>query len=93
MFKARLWRVDTQHVAGYHAPSFWIETDTKVTQNREKAEQEALKLAKEKSGLSRFPETWKFTVTHLENYFQIDGRWVKQGVYRMNEKGQWVKNH
>jgi hypothetical protein len=63
-----------------------------VSQTREKAEQEALKLAKERTGLSRFPKTWKITVTHMENYFQINGRWVPQGVYKLNERGQWAKS-
>jgi hypothetical protein len=92
MNKARLWRVDISHMLGYQAPSFLIETETKGNELREKAEQEAIRLARGKSGLGRFPKIWKFTVTHLEGHFQIDGRWVKQGVYRLNERGQWVKN-
>jgi hypothetical protein len=85
--------VEAQSVSGLRAPSFYVETATAESKNREKAEQEAIKLAKEKSGLSRFPETWKFSVVHLEDRFEIDGRWVKQGIYRMNERGQWQKNH
>jgi hypothetical protein len=92
MNKARLWRVDVTNILGYQAPSFWIETETHVNLTREKAEQEALKLAKEQTGLGRFPKTWRITVTHLENYFQLNGRWVRQGVYKLNEKGQWSKN-
>lgn len=92
MSKARLWRVEAQSISGLRAPSFYVETETPDSKNREKAEQEAIKLAKEKSGLGRFPKTWKFSVVHLEDRFQIDGRWVKQGVYQMNERGQWQKN-
>lgn len=92
MNKARLWRVDVTSIMGYQAPSFWVETETNGNQTREKAEQEAIRLAKEKTALSQFPETWRITVTHLENYFQLNGRWVKQGVYSLNERGQWVKN-
>jgi hypothetical protein len=68
-----------------------LETETPDSKIREIAEEEAIKLAKEKSGLGRFPKTWNFSVVHLEDRFQIDGRWVKQGIYRMNEKGQWQK--
>lgn len=92
MFKARLWRVDVTNSLGYQAPSFWIETETKVNESREKAEQVALQVAKEKTGLSRFSKTWKINVTHLENYFQVDGKWVPQGVYSFNERGQKIKN-
>jgi hypothetical protein len=91
MNKNRLWRVDITSICGYQAPSFWVETETNGNQTREKAEQEALRLAKERTGLSRFPEAWKITVSHLENYFQINGKWVPQGVYSLNERGQWVK--
>ena len=92
MSKPRLWRVEAQSISGLRAPSFYVETVTPDSKNREKAEQEAIKLAKEKSGLGRFPKTWKFSVVHLEDHFQIDGRWVKQGIYQMNERGQWQKN-
>jgi hypothetical protein len=68
-----------------------LETETPDSKIREIAEEEAIKLAKEKSGLGRFPKTWNFSVVHLEDRFQIDGRWVKQGIYRMNERGQWQK--
>lgn len=91
--KARLWRVDVTNTLGYQAPSFWVETDTDSNKTREEAEQEAIKLAKEKTSLSRFPKTWKITVNHLENYFQLDGKWVPQGLYKRNERGQWSKKH
>ena len=90
--KVRLWRVDVSSRLGYQAPSFWVETETNGNQTREKAEQEALRLAKERTGLSRYPETWKITVNHMENFFQINGRWVPQGIYSLNERGQWAKN-
>ena len=92
MSKSRLWRVDTTHTSGYHAPSFYVETVTPDSKSREKAEEEAIKLAKEKTGLSRFPKSWIISVTHLENKIEIDGRWVRQGDYKMNERGQWQKN-
>jgi hypothetical protein len=90
--KARLWRVDVISRLGYQAPSFWVETVTGGKESREKAEQEAIMLAKEKTSLSRYPKTWRITVSHMENYFQIDGKWVPQGVYSLNERGKWVKN-
>ena len=96
MNKQRLWRVDITHVRGYQAPSFYVETSTKSSKPREEAELEAIKIAKEKSGLSRFPKSWTFTVTHLENHFLIKTKnwekWAKQGVYSLNDKGNWVKN-
>lgn len=92
--KIRLWRVDTTHVSGYHAPSFYIETATSAAWTREKSEEEAIKLAKEKSGLGRFPETWIFNVHHLEDHFIVSSngweKWAKQGVYRL-EKGNWTR--
>lgn len=91
MSKSRLWRVVITHVSGYQAPSFYLETETPDSKIREIAEEEAIKLAKEKSGLGRFLKTWNFSVVHLEDRFQIDGRWVKQGICRMNERGQWQK--
>lgn len=92
MNKVRLWRVDVTNSLGYQAPSFRVETSTDESKLREKAEVEAIKLAKERTALSRFPKTWKITVTHMENYFQIDGKWVPQRVYKLNEQGQWSKN-
>lgn len=90
--KARLWRVDVIHrMLGHQAPSFYVETSNPGSQTREKAEQEAIQLAKEATALSRYPKTWKINVTHLEGMFQIDGRWVPQGVYKL-EEGRWVKN-
>lgn len=90
--KARLWRVDVIHrTLRYQAPSFYIETVNSGTQLREKAEQEAIQVAHGLTALSRYPKTWKITVTHLEGMFQIDGRWVPQGVYKL-EGGRWVKN-
>ena len=91
MNKARLWRVDVTNRLGYQAPSFWIETETNVSKTREEAEQQAIRIAKQKTSLSRFPESWKITVNHMENFFQVNGKWAKQGVYKMNERGQWSK--
>lgn len=91
MNKVRLWRVDVTNRLGYQAPSFWVETSTHESQTREKTEVVAIRLAKEGTALSRFPKTWKITVTHLENYFQLNERWVRQGDYKLNEQGQWSK--
>ena len=92
--KLRLWRVDTTHTCGYHAPSFYIETSTPEAWTREKSEQEAIRLAMEISGLGRFPKTWKFSVIHLEDHFYLKSngweKWVKQGVYRL-ENGSWTR--
>lgn len=92
MNKARLWRVDVTNTLGYQAPSFYVESSNPGTQTREKAEVDAIKLAKGITALSRYPESWKVTVTHLENMFQLDGRWVQQKAYKLNERGQWVRN-
>ena len=96
MNKLRLWRVDSTSKTGCQAPSFWVETTTKSSQTREEAEQEAIKIAKEQSGLGRFPESWIFTVTHLEDHFLLKThgweKWVKQGVYKRDDNGTWRKN-
>lgn len=89
--KSRLWRVDVTNILGYQAPSFYVESSNPGTQTREKAEMDAIKLAKDNTALSRYPKTWKITVTHLENMFQLDGRWVQQRAYKL-ENGRWVKN-
>lgn len=96
MMKKRLWRVVTTHRCGYQAPSFWVETSTLKTKPREVAEIEAIKIAKEKSGLGRFPKSWTFEVIHLEDYFFLEtqgwSKWVKQGVYTRLENGAWAKS-
>lgn len=91
MNKIRLWRVDVTNTLGYQAPSFYVESSSSEKHTREKAEVDAIRLAKEKTALSRYPKTWKITVTHMEHLFQIDGRWVPQGVYSLNDRGQWTK--
>lgn len=92
--KPRLWRVEAQNISGLRAPSFYIETATPSNWTREESEQDAIRLAKDKSGLGRYPETWTFRVTHLENYFLLQSngweKWVKQGVYRL-ENGSWTR--
>jgi len=93
-FTLRLWRVDITSKAGYQAPSFFIETSARSSWTREKAELEAIKLAKEKSGLGRFPKTWNFKVTHMEDHFLLKSngweKWVRQGAYTL-ENGKWTK--
>lgn len=95
MKKTRLWRVVITHVSGYQAPSFKVETSTFWKKPREIAEMEAIKVAKEKSGLGRFPKSWTFTVIHLEDYFYLEtsnwSKWVKQGVYYQLENGAWAR--
>lgn len=96
MLKKRLWRVDVIHEMDCQAPSFWVETKTNVNKTREEAENEALKIAKEKTRLSDFPKSWNFKLTHLESHVYIETphwkKWVKQGVYRMDSNGVWRKN-
>jgi hypothetical protein len=93
MNKLRLWRVDSQSSSGNHAPSFFVETSTPEAWTREKSEEEAIRKAKVESGLGRF-ESWKFTVTHLEDHFKLKSngweKWAKQGVYRL-ENGRWTR--
>ncbi len=93
MNKLRLWRVDSQSSSGNQAPSFYIETSTPGSWTREKSEEDAIRIAREESGLGRF-ESWTFSVTHLEDHFKIKSngweKWVKQGVYVLNN-GQWTK--
>jgi len=93
-FKLRLWRVDVTSKTGSQAPSFFVETSTRSDWTREESEPEAIKLAKEMSGLGRFPETWNFKVTHMEDRFLLKSngweKWVKQGVYTL-ENGKWTK--
>lgn len=93
MNKLRLWRVDSQSSSGNQAPSFFIETSTPEAWTREKSEQDAIRIAKEKSGLGRF-SSWNFTVTHLEDQFLLKSngweRWVSQGIYRL-ENGSWTR--
>ena len=93
-FTLRLWRVDVTSKTGCQAPSLFVETSTLSSWTREKSEKEAIKLAKEMSGLGRFPKAWKFKVTHMEDHFLLKSndweKWVKQGVYRL-ENGSWTK--
>ena len=92
MNKPRLWRVDLTHKMGYQAPSFFVETSNSENQLREKAEKEAIRLAKGRTGLGSYLESWKISVTHLEDYLLLDGvRWVKKGVYTFSEQGRVKK--
>jgi len=89
--KQRLWRVEVTNSFGLQAPSFWVETSTPGNKSREEAEQEAIQLAKEYTALSRYPKVWRITVYHLEGMFQLNGKWVPQGIYKL-ENGTWIKN-
>jgi hypothetical protein len=94
MNKLRLWRVEAQNSSGLRAPSLYVETSTPRDWSREVARLEAVELAKEMSGLGRFPETWNFIATHLESKFVLSSngweKWVDQGVYRL-EHGRWTR--
>ena len=93
MNKLRLWRVDPQSSSGSHAPSFFVETSTPDEWTREESKVEAIRIAREESGLGRF-ESWTFKATHLEDHFKLKSngweKWVKQGVYRLHN-GSWTR--
>jgi hypothetical protein len=72
MTKCRLWRVDITHIAGYQAPSLLIET-TEVL--KYKAEEEAIQIAKTKSRLNDFPESWSFT-SYCTGKKLRNGKWL-----------------
>jgi len=59
--KLRIWRVVPTNQIGVQAPALLVESTHGVF---EKAEKEAIQLAKELSGLSRF-DNWNFVPTKL----------------------------
>jgi hypothetical protein len=71
--KFRLWRIELTHQMGYQAPSFRVETSSKLRMN---AEVEAIRLAREKTRLGDFPNSWKITVYYLDQYIMIGNKWV-----------------
>ena len=74
MEKQRLWRVDITHIRGYQAPTLYVETSTPEGKQPEKVEAEALKLAKEKTRLSDFPE-WEIKVVPTGRKIW-NGKWL-----------------
>jgi len=73
MSKPRLWRVDVIRKNGLHAPSIYVETEeSRLWKAMAKAEAEA----KERSGLSKFPQSWGFYPVLL-NKVLINGKWVR----------------
>jgi len=93
MRKLRYWRVDSTHKLGYNAPSTFIETEE---HRLWKAEEEALEIAKSKSRLSDYPQSWTFSATLLDRV-NLNGKWytpydysLKTGLIR-TDSGRWVK--
>jgi len=71
--KLRIWRVATTSQTGMHAPLFFVETtEFKI----EKAEIEAMNLARTQSSLSRF-DNWRFELTKCEVRKDKFGRYIK----------------
>lgn len=71
MTKRRLWRVDITHIAGYQAPSLFIETTEKL---KYKAETDAINIAKEQTRLASF-ESWTFTAYCTGKKLR-NGKWL-----------------
>ena len=71
--KLRIWRVVPTSKAGVQAPTFFVET---TEEGRDKAEQSALKQARQRSGLSKF-DCWKFNLIKTELRIDKFGRYVK----------------
>lgn len=70
----RIWRVTPTSQTGNTAPSVLVETSEV---DIEKAQSQAVKLAKEQSpGLARF-DSWKFIPTKLNVRKDIFGRYIK----------------
>jgi hypothetical protein len=57
----RIWRVVPTSKTGVQAPTFFVET---TEEGREKAEKQAISLAKQRSALSTF-DCWNFNVTKM----------------------------
>ena len=70
--KLRIWRVVPVY-NGVQAPTFFVET---TEEGREKAEQSAIKQARQRSGLGVF-QNWNFNLTKMEVRVDRFGRYVK----------------
>jgi hypothetical protein len=71
--KLRIWRVVPTSKTGVQAPTFFVET---TEEGREKAEQSAIKQARQRSGLGVF-QNWNFNLTKMEVRVDRFGRYVK----------------
>jgi len=71
--KLRIWRVFPTSKTGVQAPTFFVET---TEEGREKAEQSAIKQARQRSGLGVF-QNWNFNLTKMEVRVDRFGRYVK----------------
>jgi len=69
----RIWRVVPTSKTGVQAPTFFVET---TEEGREKAEQSAIKQARQRSGLGVF-QNWNFDLTKMEVRVDRFGRYVK----------------
>jgi hypothetical protein len=69
----RIWRVVPTSKTGVQAPTFFVET---TEEGREKAEQSAIKQARQRSGLGVF-QNWNFSLTKMEVRVDRFGRYVK----------------
>jgi hypothetical protein len=69
----RIWRVVPTSKTGVQAPTFFVET---TEEGREKAEQSAIKQARQRSGLGVF-QNWNFNLTKMEVRVDRFGRYVK----------------
>ena len=69
----RIWRVVPTSKTGVQAPTFFVET---TEEGREKAEQSAIKQARQRSGLGVF-QNWNFNLVKMEVRVDRFGRYVK----------------
>ena len=69
----RIWRGVPTSKTGVQAPTFFVET---TEEGREKAEQSAIKQARQRSGLGVF-QNWNFNLTKMEVRVDRFGRYVK----------------
>ncbi len=69
----RIWRVVPTSKTGVQAPTFFVET---TEEGREKAEQSAIKQARQRSGLGVF-QNWNFNLTKMEVRVDRFGKYVK----------------
>lgn len=73
MDRLRIWRVVPTSKTGVQAPTYFVETQDDVL---EKAERMAIKMAKERSALSKF-DTWTFRVEKVTKRKDEFGRYIE----------------
>lgn len=73
--KLRIWRVVPTSKTGVQAPLFFVET---TEESREKSELSAMKIARAKSPLGKYPE-WDFKLTKM--------------IVRKDQFGRYIKHH